>query len=544
MDDIINSKIEGDNECKIYRGQEIKFTYSRSLWARLIQATDITKKNYKEIREYIASFDKVKIRESWNYISVVQSKRTLIKMNLTKNDVLVYFALTPAQIAKINYDYEDVSNVKAFESTPVKFRINENPDSIKKAIKLVNVVMSRFKISKTDKLVECNIPEYESHEDLIKDGKIKVYVKNLDTNTIYSDSESLNIYYEVKSEEEKTQQEILEQQEQSTQEELSQQNSNSELAQEQNVQDTNNNIIDDNTANEENVDDNTTYSNDIEEDEDSLKFQNNYQDDNEVFDDEEEDEEQYLNATETEPVIENSTTEEEPSTQNNVENEADSNRLEIEEKVQELLSEKSTSNDGLPSNAYKYINSIISVNFEQVIKEIQSLKEEIQNIKVTNTTIIQPTQTQYIQPNENISNTETETTNTSYKQEETKQLDNRSITEETITTKEPSTKSDLTQTTTIEDENNQVDNIPNTYQDTYQENYSNIDNTSENVISSSENVEVSEHNKDNEKPKTTKKKNIIAKMNDYELPKSAFYITFGVLAFVFILTCIIINLIV
>ena len=98
----------------------------------------------------------------------------------------------------MNYEYDDVTSVKAFESTPVKFRINEDPESASKAIKLVNVVMSRFKIAKTDNIIEFEVPPYETHEKLIKDGLIKVYAKNLDTNKKLTEEDSLTMYNDVK----------------------------------------------------------------------------------------------------------------------------------------------------------------------------------------------------------------------------------------------------------------------------------------------------------------------------------------------------------
>ena len=194
MDEKNEALVENEDVYETYNGIPIKLTFSRSLWARLIQSTDSTKNNYKMIREYISSYKNVKIRESWNYITVVHQKKTIIKMNLTKNDVLLYLNLTDAQISKLHYDHKNVGSVKAFESTPIKFHIDENPESPKKAIKLVNVVMSRFKIPRTDKVVPVELPAYIKHDDLIADGKIKVYARNMNTNAIYSDEESLKIY--------------------------------------------------------------------------------------------------------------------------------------------------------------------------------------------------------------------------------------------------------------------------------------------------------------------------------------------------------------
>ena len=61
MNDKIISTFEDESEVLMYQGHRVKFNFSRSVWARLIQASDVTKANYKEIREYISSFENVKI---------------------------------------------------------------------------------------------------------------------------------------------------------------------------------------------------------------------------------------------------------------------------------------------------------------------------------------------------------------------------------------------------------------------------------------------------------------------------------------------------
>ncbi|MBQ7307015.1 MAG: hypothetical protein IJW82_00630, partial [Clostridia bacterium] len=278
------------------------------------------------------------------------------------------------------------------------------------------------------------------------------------------------------------------------------------------------------------------------EEEDEEEFENEettYTETETVVKDESEDEDEYLNVADTDEV-ENENVEDDDD--ESIEEQKYDEKEYIEEKVKELLSSKATTIDGLPTNSYKILNAIISVNFEQVVNEIRNLKADILDLKesidnrpvevVTQVATQEVKQTNVVTETPVIENIVTEENKTTEAvNQEQVNVENQEETPIQTEVKEENVTETETNIVT-ETETNVVTETPVVTQTTETPTVETVTETP--VVAETPKKEVP----------TSKNPvvNMVTQMQNTELPKYTFYAVFGFLALVFLLTCIIINL--
>ena len=159
-------------------GNKIVIHFSRSVSARVIQCSDIIKRFYSELKNYILSYKGVKCRTSWKYESYNKGRKQLLKLKLRGKTLLMYCALDPN-----NYEYKkffhEIAEAKAYSAVPMLVRI-KSERALKRAKRLVDDIMANNEIQRNPKAefvdyVELN--PYETTRALIDRELIKVLSK-------------------------------------------------------------------------------------------------------------------------------------------------------------------------------------------------------------------------------------------------------------------------------------------------------------------------------------------------------------------------------
>lgn len=160
-DVIITTK---DSEGHIYETR-----YVKSFTARLIQADDEAKDCYSELKNYALSYQDTSARLSWLYDSINLGIESLLKFNIKRNTLCIYYALDVDKLGE-KYKVEKV-DAKKYSKVPCLYRINAR--RINYAKELIDRVMKKHKLVKGDEPNEDYYLPYEEKESLVKKGYIR-----------------------------------------------------------------------------------------------------------------------------------------------------------------------------------------------------------------------------------------------------------------------------------------------------------------------------------------------------------------------------------
>ncbi len=152
---------------------EKKINYDRSFIAKLLQTSDENKNYYRSIVNYFKSHKKVNKRTSWSYESITWGRQTIARITLRGKTLNLYLALEPKSFEESKYFFDDVSDVKTFEKTPMKVKV-KSKRGLKYALELIEILAKMNDII-FDKEVDLELDlDYKSDEDLLNESLIKM----------------------------------------------------------------------------------------------------------------------------------------------------------------------------------------------------------------------------------------------------------------------------------------------------------------------------------------------------------------------------------
>ncbi|MBE6142007.1 MAG: hypothetical protein E7175_04140 [Erysipelotrichaceae bacterium] len=154
-----------DNAGNVYETR-----YVKSFRARLIEANEEAKDYYKELRDYILSYQDVDESISWLYDSINYNREQLFKLNIRGKTLCIYYALDTSKVGE-KYKVEN-SDTKKYSKVPCLYRIS-NPRRVKLAKELIDRVMRKHKLILGEEYHDTYHLKNKSRDELIKKGLIK-----------------------------------------------------------------------------------------------------------------------------------------------------------------------------------------------------------------------------------------------------------------------------------------------------------------------------------------------------------------------------------
>lgn len=152
----------------------VSVRYDRSFTARLIQADDVLKGYYSELKNELLSYRKVRARTSWRQESFRKGRELYAKLEVRGKTLCLYLALDPAAYADSKYIVEDVSELKRNEFTPCLYRI-KNDRRLRYAKELIATLFADTEPVKNKVVIDyaAEIP-YEELDPLLERGLVKI----------------------------------------------------------------------------------------------------------------------------------------------------------------------------------------------------------------------------------------------------------------------------------------------------------------------------------------------------------------------------------
>lgn len=165
--------------------EESSLRYDRSFTARLIQSDDDVKDWYNQIKNELLSYKKVKDRMSWKRETYKCGKAKVALMSFRGKSLCLYLALDPTEFAESKYKVEDASVNASSTETPLMYRI-KNEKRMRYALQLIEIMMSRLGVERTERESQDYYLPYEGTLELINKGLIKRNLVTGTTEVVYS----------------------------------------------------------------------------------------------------------------------------------------------------------------------------------------------------------------------------------------------------------------------------------------------------------------------------------------------------------------------
>ncbi|MDE6550446.1 MAG: hypothetical protein K2M44_02985 [Clostridia bacterium] len=164
-------------------GQEYELRFDRSFTAKLIQADDIAKAYYSELKNELYTYEKVHGRMSWSRETFRCHRDCVARLGVRGKTVCLYLPLNAADFEDTKYKVEDVSDVAANEEATCMYRIKNNR-RLNYAKELIAMVMKPTGCVKgVQEHVDYSYLPYETDEQLMQRGLVKAhYVKKRNYN--------------------------------------------------------------------------------------------------------------------------------------------------------------------------------------------------------------------------------------------------------------------------------------------------------------------------------------------------------------------------
>ncbi|MBR1891438.1 MAG: hypothetical protein IJ811_02965 [Clostridia bacterium] len=150
--------------------------YRKSFTAKLIQTQNPNQDYYTEIKNYLLSYKGVKSRVSWNYDSFNKGRKKLVKMVIRGKTLVMYLALDPKDeqtFSPTKYFQFDASEYAKYAETPFGIKVKSDR-GVKHAKELIDLLMASLGLTKGESIAQDYHKPYESTEQLIAEGLIKV----------------------------------------------------------------------------------------------------------------------------------------------------------------------------------------------------------------------------------------------------------------------------------------------------------------------------------------------------------------------------------
>ena len=167
--------VEADEEDEVAlaaSGNVVFVKYRRSFLARLIQSADELKVRYSLIKNELLAYKGAKARYSWGCETFKGSKQKIAVFAFKGKTLHLCLPLDPADYTDSKYSFSDLTGKARYQDTPFGLKIR-SPRSVKHAIELIEAVMERVELTRTERPVEDFVLPYESDEALLAKGLVK-----------------------------------------------------------------------------------------------------------------------------------------------------------------------------------------------------------------------------------------------------------------------------------------------------------------------------------------------------------------------------------
>lgn len=149
----------------------------KSFTAKIKQSDDKVKEYYSMLKNELTSYKKLNSNVSWHADRFNFGRDTVAKINIVGKTLGLYLALDPnsEEFKTTVYHQKDVSDQKAYESTPFMVKIKSDA-AAKKALRLVEALAEKLGTQKEENFAPVNYVEemaYETTKALFDAGYIK-----------------------------------------------------------------------------------------------------------------------------------------------------------------------------------------------------------------------------------------------------------------------------------------------------------------------------------------------------------------------------------
>ncbi len=151
-----------------------KVLFNYSFTARLHLADPKTVERFNEIKNYILSYEGIKVSKTWGQETYLYKNESVFKVRVSGKTMNLFFNLIPKDFEGTKYTLEDRSDVKTHHKTPAQFQVN-GPRKLVWAKELIDIYMKEAGGVKLDnyKKEDYRVKPIDKNE-LIKMKLIKV----------------------------------------------------------------------------------------------------------------------------------------------------------------------------------------------------------------------------------------------------------------------------------------------------------------------------------------------------------------------------------
>mgnify|MGYP003294429313 CR=1 FL=1 len=170
-----NEYHEQNKQIRFVDGSKVFVKERKSFEAKLIQSSSSCKNYYEVIKNALLVYTKVKSRISWKYESFTLGVNKLAKMQVRGKYLVLFLNLDKTKID--DKRIEDGTKLKQMVDTPIMLRIKDD-SRLDFALELIQMLKKRYNLE--EGFIKENqkyIYDFESNNDLIDKGLIKVYAK-------------------------------------------------------------------------------------------------------------------------------------------------------------------------------------------------------------------------------------------------------------------------------------------------------------------------------------------------------------------------------
>ena len=188
---------DGDDDAgedkKVYSGidgNRVYVTYDYSFRSKLIQSSEDVQSRYAIISDTLQSYG-LKLRESWKKERYYAKNNTYANMIFRGKTLCLLLAIAPESLEGTKYFYENVGNVKKYESVPVMVRVRSGR-GCKYALELIKMMLESAGFTQKRPVSETfTFHKPEDKMALVEKGHIKVMMTNGEGEPIAADFEAM-----------------------------------------------------------------------------------------------------------------------------------------------------------------------------------------------------------------------------------------------------------------------------------------------------------------------------------------------------------------
>ena len=184
---------EAAEEKKVFSaqgGNRIYVTYDYSFQSKLSQSSEDVQSRYAVISDTLLSYG-LKLRESWKKERYYFKGTTYANIVFRGKTLCVCLAIKPESLEGTKYFFDNVGNVKKYESVPVMVRVRSGR-GCKYTVELIKMMLEAVGITQKRPVSDSfALRKPEDKESLIEKGLIKVMMTDGEGNPVPADFEAM-----------------------------------------------------------------------------------------------------------------------------------------------------------------------------------------------------------------------------------------------------------------------------------------------------------------------------------------------------------------